>query len=72
MRNDLEGQRLRPLYRGFFIFFAVAGVVAIALSFWEEPRPWKFWISGSTMTIFFGYLGFTGKIPKWLRQGDKR
>lgn len=67
-----ERQKLRPLYRGFLLFLCVAGVIAVLVSFMEQPKPWKFWISGSVMSVLFGYLGFTGRTPKWLQDRKRQ
>jgi len=69
--TDSSTQRLRPLYRGACILFAIAGVIAVALSFIEEPRPWEFQISGSVFALAFGFLGFRGVIPKWIGKQTK-
>ena len=64
-----EKTKLRPLLRGFCIFLFIAGLFAVFLAtFVEEPRPWKFQISGSCFTVLFGYFGITGKIPNWLQE----
>ena len=61
-------QMIRPLYRGAFLFFSLGGIAAIAVSFLEDPYPWKFQISGTAFVLFFGYLGVIGKTPKWLQE----
>ena len=72
MEKEPERQKLRPFYRGFFIFLSIAGMIAVLVSFGEQSTPWRFWISGSVMSVLFGYLGFTGRTPKWLQDRKRR
>jgi len=67
MKSDKT--KLNPWLRGFSLFLFFAGLIAVLLAtFVEEPRPWKFQISGSCFTVLFGYLGITGRIPNWLQE----
>ena len=72
MEEEHQRRRLRPAWCVVCICISVAGVIAVTMSFVEQPKPWKFWISGSVMSALLGYLGFTGKVPKWLQDAKRR
>jgi hypothetical protein len=65
MKMETDKTKLRPMYRFFCNFMFVIFILALlGAAIVEQPRPWNFLIGGGCMTIFWGYLGITGKIPK--------
>jgi hypothetical protein len=63
----VENKKLSRPLRFACLFLSAATIFALTASLVEEPMPWKFQISGSVFMIVFGYLGITGKAPKWIK-----